>query len=97
MTEKTPFKKNEDTTELVKNLDEIFREIQKDSLYGVTLKDVAIGTSETVIAHKLGRNPQGWIIVEKNANSDVWSSSTKDGRFLYLMATAAVTVTLYVW
>ena len=97
MVEKTPFKKNTEPIELVRNLDEIFREIQSDFLYGVTLKDVTLSTSEASIAHKLGKQAQGWIIVDKNANENIWSSSTKDGKFLYLSASGAVTVTIYVW
>jgi len=97
MVEKTPFKKNTAVEEMVRNLDEIFREIQSDFLYGVTIKDVVLGASETSIAHKLGSKTQGWIIIDKNANENIWSSSAKDGKFLYLTASGDVTVTIYVW
>ena len=97
MADKTPFKKDIAPEVMVKNLDEIFREIQTDFHYGLTVKDVALGATEVSIPHRLGEIPNGWLIIDKNANVDIWSSTAKDGRFLYLTASGNVTVTIFIW
>ena len=97
MADKTPFKKDIAPEVMVKNLDEIFREIQTDFHYGLTVKDVALGVTEVSIPHRLGEIPNGWLIIDKNANEDIWSSTAKDGRFLYLTASGNVTVTIFIW
>lgn len=65
-------------------------------LGGVLIKDVALSTTEVKVEHKLGREPQGWLIVKKNAAQDIYESSS----FLpkrYLSLTAAGTVTASIW
>jgi hypothetical protein len=65
-------------------------------LDGVLLEDVALSTSETQVKHKLGRAYRGWIIVDKNAQQDVWVSSTALNK-TFLSLTAAGTVTVSIW
>jgi hypothetical protein len=67
-------------------------------IQGVLLKDIALTTSETLVEHKLGTDYQGWIIVDKNANANVYvSSKNLPKRFLALTATATVTVSIWVF
>lgn len=67
-------------------------------LDGILIKDVVLTTSETLVDHKLGREPQGWLIVKKNAAQDIYESgSTLKQRFLSLTAAGTVTVTLWVF
>lgn len=67
---------------------------------GVLISGVVIptGTPKSV-AHKLGRPPQGWIVVSKNAASDVWEDITYSFRskFLRLSSSADVTINLWVF
>ena len=65
-------------------------------LNGVLLKDVDLSASATAIGHKLGRIPQGWIVVDKNANEDIWSTD-KTRSLLTLVASGDVTVTIWVF
>ena len=53
-----------------------------------------IGTSDTEVDHGLGRATQGWVVVDKNANADVWKSTTTNAapeRKVILKASATVT------
>ena len=65
-------------------------------LNGVLLKDVAVTSSSTTISHMLSRTPQGWIVVDKDANEDVWRVSWNT-RQIVLDATGNVTVALWVF
>ena len=67
-------------------------------LNGRLIEDVDLTSSETLVEHKLGRNYRGWIIVDKNAQQDVWvSAENLTERFLRLTAAGTVTVSLWVF
>lgn len=67
-------------------------------LDGRLIEDVALSGTASQIAHKLGRDYRGWIIVKKNAQQDIWASSTSlSGRFLTLSASGTVTASLWVF
>jgi len=64
------------------------------------LRDVAIGTSPTAVDHGLGREPLGWMLVDKTAAADVWRSTTTSiapKKLLMLVASAPITATLIVF
>ena len=65
----------------------------------VIVENVIVGTSPVNIAHRLGRTPIGWVVVDKNANSDVWSpsSSPQPSSLLTLQASTPVTIKLLVF
>lgn len=65
-------------------------------LDGRLIENVVLGTTETLIEHKLGRAYQGWIIVNKNAAQDVYVSSTSLPK-KHLALTAGGTVTVSIW
>lgn len=70
---------------------------------GVWLRNVAIGTGDTVVNHGLGRKPQGYIVtrVQGNAASIVESLPANQPpdqtRQYAFVATAATTVDLWVF
>lgn len=69
-------------------------------LDGRLVEDVDLTTSQTKVAHGLGRIPKGWVVVDKTGNVDVWRDTTGTSQrktFLYLKADAAVTVSLWVF
>lgn len=59
---------------------------------------VSIGTSDTVVEHRLGRQPLGWFVVDSET-SGAWSlrRSAWDERTLTLIATAAFTGAIWVF
>jgi hypothetical protein len=63
------------------------------------LLTVSVGTSQTVIPHGLGRPWSGYIVVSRSANAQVWNAPPDANSFalLVLQASAAVTVTLWVF
>jgi hypothetical protein len=70
--------------------------LQCPLLGGVQVSEVQVGTTPTPISHTLGQVPQGWYLVDLNANAQVWSTA-KDSRTLTLQATSACTVSLWVY
>ena len=51
----------------------------------------------TKIAHKLGRKPQGWLILDINAAAQVYRSEDFNDLFLTLYSTANATISLGVF
>ena len=70
---------------------------KQEIVNGVLLKDVALTTSQTSIAHKLGRVPTGVILVRTPVQLDIWEPTAADKDFLYIQASAATTVNLWVF
>ncbi len=57
----------------------------------------AVSTTALRIPHKLGRPPSGWLVTRINADARIWESKSPDGTAIYLVASAAATVSLLVW
>lgn len=55
-----------------------------------------VGTSETAIAHGLGRVPLGWIEVSRGLNP-ARESAPPDEKYLYLLSGATITPKLWVF
>ena len=72
----------------------------KDLLDYAILEDQVIGTSTTLVSHRLGRKYRWWIVVDKNADARVWrdTTSTADtSTYLPLKASAEVTADILVF
>jgi len=104
MTPTTPtFKKvynnDQDFQQLQSNIEAAFLHIISKEIFGGSLKkDIAITTADTFIDHPLDREPNGWIIVRKNANADIWESSTINTfkeRIIILKSDATVTASIW--
>lgn len=66
---------------------------------GRVIDSIAIvsGTPKTV-EHKLGREFKGWIVVRKNADANVWeSTSSIPSKTLILNADANVTISIWIF
>ena len=80
------------------NLITVLRDIaRKEIIDGQLVENVAIGTTNTAISHKLGRTPLGYVIVGKNGPGDIYMSGESDSLTLNLTSTAAVTASLWVF
>lgn len=64
---------------------------------GIILKDVPLILGATVIDHRLGRVPQGWILIDINAAATIYRSAAFNDLTLTLTSNAAVTASLYVF
>ena len=93
---KTPFKKAKNFAELVRNLDVVLREVQKVLLYGNYIQ-AEVTTSGVSVEHKLQREPTGWIIVDADADANVWRNATSDSKTINLISDATVNIKLYIW
>ena len=66
----------------------------------VLLEEIEIGTSTTLVPHKLSRASRGYFIVKQDANATIWQDTTVTNNlelFIPLVASAAVTVSLVVF
>ena len=68
-------------------------------LNGQVLKSVVLTTgSSNIVNHKLGRDLVGYIVIKKNANADVWDSTSVTPTLTLVLETSAnCTVDLYVF
>ncbi len=67
-------------------------------LNGALIEDIALGTTEVKVAHKLGRAYTGWFPVNLNANAVIYvSSTTLPNQFLNLKASASCTASIWVF
>lgn len=66
---------------------------------GVLLKGVALANGTTLVDHKLGREPLGWLVVRVNGTASIFEPDTasKKKTYLTLTSNAAVTVDLWVF
>ena len=73
---------------------------QNPVLDGRVIKDLIIPTaSGLTVSHGLGRDIQGWVVVDTSAQADVWKASSQPtpSKTLVLAASADVTISLYVF
>jgi hypothetical protein len=67
---------------------------------GVLLTDVTISTTDTAVAHNLGYNPRGFIVVMKTSSVDIFKSTsvnTFDVRRYILLKTNSGTATVSIY
>ena len=71
--------------------------LRQAQLNGTLLADVALGVGNTVVSHKLGRTPQGWIVTDINGAAQIYRSAAFNPLTLTLNSDASVTVSLYIY
>lgn len=65
--------------------------------WGIILADITfVANIALTIDHTLGRQPQGWIVIDKTSNSTVWRNSWNQ-RSITFTADANTTVSLYIF
>ncbi len=71
--------------------------LKNPSLQNVLLKGIRLGVGATIINHTLGRQPQGWRIVDIDGAAVVYRSAAINNLTLTLTSDAAVTIALEVF
>ena len=57
---------NQSVTQTQSNVNTALKQIANSAIIdGVLIKGVNVGTADTIVNHKLGREPLGWIVVRK--------------------------------
>jgi hypothetical protein len=89
----------EETFRAQSNADSAFGDIGRSLILdGVLLENIAIGTANTQVEHKLGRAYRGYIICKNGTFCDIRSNSDANNKlFLNLQATVSCTVSLWVF
>ena len=63
---------------------------------GILFSNVSLASGSTQISHKLGRQPQGWVVTDLNGAATIYRSSW-DSKYITLSSSAAVTASLWVF
>lgn len=63
----------------------------------IILKNVELASGNNIVSHKLGKKPQGWLIVDIDAASIIYRYQESTDVFLYLNSSAAATISLGVF
>ena len=71
--------------------------LKSQILDGRLVEGVVLGATQVSVAHGLDRSGVKFIVVSPQADARVWQSASADSKFLYLTASAAVTVDLWVF
>lgn len=71
--------------------------LRQPFLNGLTLTQVELGIGNTVISHRLGRQPQGWVLTDIDGAAQIYSSAAFTPLTITLNSDAAVTVGLYIY
>ena len=96
----TPFRKiftkDKDLTTVQSMIDNVLKSYEKVLLDGIVITATFSGVTTLEVEHKLGRLPQGWLVIDKSAKTDVWATNT-DSRLLTLNVDNDVILKLYVF
>jgi hypothetical protein len=88
---------NQNVTQTQSNVNTALKQIANSAIIdGVLIKGVNVGTADTIVNHKLGREPLGWIVIKKNEAGEIYESSTVNknrDKFLILKGSTATTDT----
>lgn len=83
------------------NLDLTISEIQNSQFQnGVFVDASLLSASDNTINHGLGRKVTGWVVVDKNANANVWQSTAVNNfpdKQLILKTSVNVTAKIYIF
>lgn len=89
-----------ETVLLAANIEDFTRQLVLNPLLdGRVISTIALTASvPSTIPHSLGRDWLGWLVINKNANANVWvSATTNKDRGITLTASANVTIDLYIF
>jgi hypothetical protein len=92
--------RDRETADLQSNVREFLNQLDFNVLQGNVIDNVSLGTTATMIAHKLGRKFLGWQILDIQGDARVWrdtSITDRPEQFLPLKASSSVTVKLWVF
>lgn len=78
-------------------LDAIRKLITHPLITGNQLADVTVKATQTAVAHKLGKQPQGFFVVNSTGDVAVWHAAVPDDEYLYLKADVETLVDLWVY
>ena len=84
-----------------RNVQAAFNEIDSVPIFnGKLIENISLSTTIYKLSHNLGRPYKGFIVVAKNANVDVWissSTSVDNKQFIPLDASGSVVVSIWIF
>lgn len=89
--------KSEEANLLQENVYQFLNQINPITNSGILLFNVSVGASATKIDHRLGRKPQGFYIIDKTSDSNVWRSAPFDDLYLTLTSSSPTTISLWIF
>lgn len=65
---------------------------------GELVKDIAItATTTNTIPHRLDRVPVGYLVIDRNADANIWTVKKATDKFLYLDSSLTCSISLWVF
>lgn len=77
-------------------IEQAFSSVTGPFITGSVLSGVTVGTSQTQIAHKLGYTPSNIFLGCPSASSTIFQSKSADSKFIYLTASTACQLSVWV-
>jgi hypothetical protein len=88
---------NKDANKIQLNLKQFFQQFNDlIFLQGRLLSDLDISTATTEVEHKLGRQPVGWFLVDKDATGNIWRVSWDD-KYITFDVSANMNVSIWIF
>lgn len=99
---KVSLPKQPELAQIQNNIEEALNPVINSNIVdGVLIKDLSLtALKANLILHKLGRDPLGWIVVRKRADSRIWDvqdSNTQSDRTIAITCSHDVTIDLWVF
>lgn len=92
---------NPDMQDLYDGIEEHIEQLSPNNfLVGVLIKDLALSTTSKVVSHGLGQKYSGFLVVDRNNDSIVYTDSLTDAEkstYIKLKANKSTTVTIWVF
>lgn len=86
-----------EVTALQDNLVLVVNQISKKTLIdGVHIKDVALVTGSNRINQTLGRQPEGWVVVDRDGTATVYRTAW-DANTITLVSSGTTTISIWVF
>lgn len=90
------FTKDQDLMRLQTNIAAAIEQIIRREILDYVIIDAAVSATATSFNHGLGRLPVGWIVIDKDATADVWSTA-KDVRSITLQTSLTANIKLLIF
>lgn len=90
------FTKDQDLMRLQSNVAAAIEQVIRREILDYVIIDATVTATATSFNHGLGRLPVGWIVIDKDAIADIWSTD-KDARTITLQASLTANTKLLIF
>lgn len=91
------FTKDQDLMRVQSNIASAIEQIIRSLILDSNTIEIDVSASALAFNHGLGRVPEGWLVIDKDANVNIWATGTKTSRTITFQASgnAAIKVLIF--